>query len=93
MDSVTHIKNKSAAECDTSKGKWKANPLVNGGNCGSEDCGLLGGHNGPDNQPAERPSLFSLQGVSVETERRSLLMLHELTRSLVCVSAEQKGDK
>lgn len=58
MDSVTHIKNKSAAECDTSKGKWEANPLVNGGNCGSGDCGMLGGHNGPDNQPAECPSFF-----------------------------------
>ncbi len=45
------------------RGKWKANPLVNGGNCGSRDCGMLGGHNGPDNQPAECPSFFPAGGV------------------------------
>lgn len=45
------------------------------------DCEMLGGYNGPDNQPAECPSFFSLQGLLGETEWWSLLMLHELTHS------------
>lgn len=48
--------------------------------------GCWGGHNGPDNQPAECLSFFPQQGVSVETERWSLLMVQ-------CVSSEQTGDK
>lgn len=39
-------------------------PLVNSRNSGSRDCGMLGGHNSPDNQPAQCPSLFPAGGVS-----------------------------
>lgn len=60
---LSHIKNTSAEGCDTSKGKWEANPLVNGGKRGSRDCGMLEGHNGPDNQPTECPSFFPAGGV------------------------------
>lgn len=78
MDSVTHIKNKSV--CEFTRGKWKANPLVNGESCGSEDYGMLEGDimAVTINQLSACPFFPSTGDVGAD---RSLLMLHELTRS------------
>ena len=50
------------------RGNGKQTPLLMEGIVEAGDCGMLGGHNGPDNQPAECPSFFPAGGVG-ETER------------------------
>lgn len=79
MDSVTGMINKSAAVCDTSKGKCKANPLVIGENSGSGNYGMLEGDIiALTIKPAECLSFFPTGGVG---GNRSLLIIHELTQS------------